>query len=59
MKFLIAFIELITSPFTYLLKKASGKNPLFPLGKVLVVALVSLLIVGGLVLLVYRHYIFK
>ena len=31
MKIFIDFIELITSPFTYLIKKASGKNPLFPL----------------------------
>lgn len=59
MKFFISFIELITSPFTYLLKKASGKNVLFNLGKALVVALISLIIVSGLVLLVYKDYIFK
>ena len=59
MKFLIAFFEIITSPFTYLLKKASGKNPLFPLGKVIIVAIISLIIVTGLVLLVYKNYIFN
>ena len=59
MKFLIAFFEIITSPFTYLLKKASGKNPLFPLGKVIIVAILSLIIVTGLVLLVYKNYIFN
>ena len=59
MKFLMAFIEIITSPFTYLLKKASGKNPLFPLGKVLIVTIISLLIVAGLILLVYKDVIFK
>ena len=59
MEFLIAFIEIITSPFTYLLKKASGKNPLFPLGKVIIVAIISLIIVTGLVLLAYRNYIFN
>ena len=46
------------SPFTYLLKKASGKNVLFPLGKVLIVIIISLLIVTGLILFVYRNYIF-
>ena len=59
MKILMAFIEIITSPFTYLLKKASGKNPLFPLGKVLIVAITSILIVTGLILLIYKNYIFK
>ena len=59
MKFLIAFIEIITSPFTYLLKKASGKNPLFPLGKVVTVAIISIVIVTGLILLAYKNYIFK
>ena len=59
MKFLTAFIEIITSPFTYLLKKASGKNPLFPLGKVIFVAVISIIIVTGLILLAYRNYIFN
>ena len=59
MKFFITFIEIITSPFTCLLKKASGKNPLLPLGKVLIVAIISILIVTGLILLVYQNYIFK
>ena len=59
MKFLIAFIEIITSPFTYLLKKASGKNPLLPLGRVLIVAIISILIVTGLILLAYKKHIFK
>jgi hypothetical protein len=59
MKFLIAFIEIITSPFTYLLKKASGKNPLFPLGRVLIVAFISAILVVGLILLFYRDYIFN
>ena len=58
MKFLLAFFEIIMSPFTYLLKKASGKNVLFPLGKVLIVTIISLLIVTGLILFVYRNYIF-
>lgn len=59
MKILIAFIELITSPFTYLLKRASGKNYLFPLGKVISIALISLVIVAGLVFLFYWEHIFK
>lgn len=59
MNFFTALIEIITSPFTYLLKKASGKNPLFPLGKVIIVAMISIIIVTGLILLVYRNYIFK
>ena len=58
MKFLMAFIEIITSPFSYLLKKASGKHYLFPLGKVLIIAIMSIIIVTGLILLVYRNYIF-
>ena len=59
MKFFVSFFELITSPFTYLLKKASGKNVLFPLAKVFLIALISIIIVGGLVLLVYKDYIFR
>ena len=58
MKFLNAFIELITSPITYLLKKAGGKNSLFPLGKALIVLLIAIVIVTGLVLLVYKDLIF-
>ena len=59
MKIFIDFIELITSLFTYLLKKASGKNPLFPLSKVIIVFFISLIIVAGLVLLFYKDYIFN
>ena len=59
MKFFVSFIEFITSPFTYLLKKASGKNYLFNISKAVIVALISLIIVGGLVLLVYKDYIFR
>ena len=59
MKFLNALFEIITSPFTYLLKKASGKHPLFPLGKVLIVAIISIIIVTGLILVAYRSYIFN
>lgn len=59
MKFLNALIELITSPITYLLKKASGKHVLFPLGKAIIIAIISLVIVTGLVLLVYRNYFFN
>ena len=59
MKIFIDFIELITSPFTYLIKKASGKNPLFPLGKVIIVFFISLIIVAGLVLLFYKDFIFN
>lgn len=59
MKILFAFIELITSPFTYLLKRASGKNYLFPLGKVLSIALISIVLVTGLVFLFYWEHIFK
>ena len=58
MRFLLSFIELITSPFTYLLKKASGKNHLFPLAKVIIVFVISLIIVTSLILLVYREQIF-
>ena len=58
MRFLLSFIELITSPFTYLLKKASGKNHLFPLAKVIIVFVISLIIVTSLILLVYKNYIF-
>ena len=59
MKIFTDFIELITSPFTYLLKKASGKNYLFSLGKVFIVLIVSVIIVAGLVLLFYKDYIFN
>ena len=59
MKIFTDFIELITSPFTYLLKKASGKNYLFPLGKVIVVFLISAIIVTGLILLFYKDFIFN
>ena len=59
MKFFVAFFELLTSPFTYLLKKASGKNILFPIAKVFMIALISIILVGGLVLLVYKDYIFR
>ena len=59
MKIFIDFIELITSPFTYLLKKASGKNYLFPFGKVIVVFLISAIIVTGLILLFYKDFIFN
>lgn len=59
MKFLMAFIEIITSPFTYLLKKASGKNHLFPFAKIVIVAIISILIVTGLILLAYRNEIFN
>lgn len=59
MKIFIAFIELITSPFTYLIKKASGKHYLFPLSKVFIILFISLIIVSGLVLLVYKDFIFN
>ena len=59
MKIFTQFIELITSPFTYLLKKASGKHYLFPLGKVFIVLFISAIIVAGLVLLVYKDFIFN
>ena len=59
MKFLLSFIEIITSPFTYLLKKASGKNILFPFAKVVIVAIISILLATGLILLAYRNYIFS
>lgn len=58
MKILNTIIEFFTSPFTFLLRKGGGKHSLFQYGKAFIIAIVSIIIVVGLILLFYRDFIF-
>lgn len=59
MKILNFITEIITSPFSILLRGCNGKNHLQNFAKVSWILFISLIIVVGLVLYFYRNFIFK